>query len=113
MFLRKAAIRPAHTATFLPRSQMNNTVHTKYDPNPMIDSVMNKLQLKNDAAVARTLKVAPPIIAKVRNRNLPVGGYLLMRLGEVTGMSVRDIQALMGDRRVRCRMPGMSVRRPA
>lgn len=109
----KAAIRRTHTATFLPRNQMNDTVNTKYDPNPMIDSVMNKLQLKNDAAVANTLKVARPIIAQVRKRDLPVGGYLLMRIGEVTGVSVRDLQALMGDRRVRFRMPGMTARRPA
>lgn len=92
---------------------MNNTVNTQYDPNQMIDSVMSKLQLKNDAAVAETLKVARPIIAQVRKRSLPVGGYLLMRIGEVTGMSVRDLQALMGDRRLRCRMPGLSARRPA
>lgn len=77
----------------------------KYDPNNLIDTVINKLELKNDEGIARLLKVATPIIAHVRNRRLPVGGYMLIRLGEVTGMSVPDLKALMGDRRRRCRMP--------
>lgn len=78
----------------------------KFDPNNLIDTVINKLDLKNDEGIARLLKVATPIIDHVRNRRLPVGGYMLIRLGEVTGMSVCDLKALMGDRRTRCRMPG-------
>ena len=75
-----------------------------YDPNKLIDAVTARLALKNDAAVARALKVETPIIEKVRSNNLPLGGYLLMRLGEITGMSVTDLQDLMGDRRRKFRM---------
>jgi hypothetical protein len=81
-----------------------NTTEKKYDPNHLIDAVSAKLDLKNDAAVARALKVETPIIEKVRSNRLPLGGYLLMRLREVTGMSVTDLQDLMGDRRRKFRM---------
>ena len=81
-----------------------NTLQKTYDPNNLIDAVTRKLSLKNDAAVARALKVETPIIEKVRSNNLPLGGYLLMRLREVTGMSVADLQDLMGDRRRKFRM---------
>lgn len=81
-----------------------NTAEKKYNPNKLIDAVTAKLELKNDAAVARALKVETPIIEKVRNNRLPLGGYLLMRLGEITGMSVTDLQDLMGDRRRKFRM---------
>ncbi len=81
-----------------------NTLQKTYDPNNLIDAVTAKLSLKNDAAVARALKVETPIIEKVRSNNLPLGGYLLMRLREVTGMSVTDLQDLMGDRRRKFRM---------
>lgn len=81
-----------------------NTNQKTYDPNNLIDAVTARLALKNDAAVARALKVETPIIEKVRSNKLPLGGYLLMRLREVTGMSVTDLQDLMGDRRRKFRM---------
>ncbi|MBZ2206621.1 hypothetical protein [Massilia soli] len=81
-----------------------NTNQKKYDPNNLIDAVTARLALKNDAAVARALKVEAPIIEKVRSNKLPLGGYLLMRLRELTGMSVNDLQDLMGDRRRKFRM---------
>jgi hypothetical protein len=81
-----------------------NTIQKTYDPNNLIDAVTKRLALKNDAAVARALKVETPIIEKVRSNHLPLGGYLLMRLRELTGMSVTDLQDLMGDRRRKFRM---------
>ena len=81
-----------------------NTNQKTYDPNNLIDAVTARLALKNDAAVARALKVETPIIEKVRSNKLPLGGYLLMRLREVTGMSGTDLQDLMGDRRRKFRM---------
>lgn len=92
----------------MPSSKKNmneqNPTEKKYDPNNLIDAVTARLALKNDAAVARALKVETPIIEKLRNNRLPLGGYLLMRLREVTGMSVTDLQELMGDRRRKFRM---------
>lgn len=92
----------------MPSSKKNmnelNPSEKKYDPNNLIDAVTARLELKNDAAVARALKVETPIIEKVRTSRLPLGGYLLMRLREVTGMSVTDLQDLMGDRRRKFRM---------
>lgn len=83
--------------------ELNIPVKT-YDPSKLIDAVTARLALKNDAAFARALKVDAPIIEKVRSNNLPLGGYLLMRLREITGMSVTDLQDLMGDRRRKFRM---------
>ena len=70
-----------------------------YDPNNLLDSLIEKLHLKNDAALSRALEVAPPVISKIRHRALPVGASLLIRMHEVTQMSIRELRALMGDRR--------------
>jgi hypothetical protein len=35
---------------------------------------------------------------------LPVGASLLIRMHEVTGMSIRDLRDLMGDRRTKYRL---------
>lgn len=76
----------------------------QYDPNHLLDDIAHKLQLKNDAALARTLEVTAPMISKVRNFRLPVGASLLIRMHEVTGLPVRELQDLMGDRRTKFRL---------
>lgn len=75
-----------------------------YDPSNLLDNLIEKLDLKNDAALSRTLEVAPPVISKVRNRKLPVGASLLVKMHEVSGMSIRELRNLMGDRRDKFRM---------
>jgi hypothetical protein len=82
---------------------------TSYNPNHLLDVLIGKLQLKNDAALARALEVAPPVISKVRHYRLPVGASLLIRMHEVTDMSIRDLRDLMGDRRDKYRPVGASA----
>jgi hypothetical protein len=75
-----------------------------YDPNKLLDALIEKLGLKNDAALSRALEVAPPVISKVRHRRLPVGASLLIRMHEETGMNVKELRSLMGDQRARFRI---------
>lgn len=75
-----------------------------YDPNNLLDSLIEKLHLKNDAALSRALEVAPPVISKIRHRRLPVGASLLIRMHEVSDLSIRDLRILMGDRRDKFRI---------
>jgi hypothetical protein len=63
--------------------------------------------LKNDAALARALEVAPPLISKIRHRRLPVGASLLIRMHEVTDLPVHELRELMGDRRQKYRISDM------
>jgi hypothetical protein len=77
-----------------------------YNPNHLLDILLGKMQLKNDAALSRMLEVAPPVISKIRHHRLPVGASLLIRMHEVTGMSIRDLRDLMGDRRTKYRLSG-------
>lgn len=75
-----------------------------YDPNNLLDSLIKQLSLKNDAALARALEVAPPVISKIRHKRLPVGASLLIRMHEVSDLSIMDLRALMGDRREKFRI---------
>jgi hypothetical protein len=70
-----------------------------YNPNNLLDVLINMMDLKNDAALSRALDVAPPVISKIRHRRLPVGAALLIRMHEVTAMSIKDLRDLMGDQR--------------
>lgn len=75
-----------------------------YDPNRLLDSLIDRLKLKNDAALSRALEVAPPVISKIRHRRLPVGASLLIRMHEVSDLSIRELRELMGDRRTKYRL---------
>jgi hypothetical protein len=75
-----------------------------YNPNRLLDSLLQNMQLKNDAALSRMLEVAPPVISKIRHQRLPVSGAVLLRMHETTGMSIGDLRFLMGDRRTKYRL---------
>jgi len=77
---------------------------TSYDPNRLLDALLEKMSLKNDAALSRMLEVAPPVISKIRHRRLPIGASLLIRMHETTEMSIRELRDLMGDRRTKYRL---------
>ena len=75
-----------------------------YDPNAMLDTILAKMQLRNDAALSRLLEIQAPVISKIRHHRMPVSGALLVRIHEATGLSVRTLQDLMGDRRSKFRL---------
>ena len=75
------------------------TSQTEYNPDKLLDALLDRLVLKNDAALARALEVAPPVISKIRHRKMVVGAALLIRMHEITHISIKELRALMGDRR--------------
>jgi plasmid maintenance system antidote protein VapI len=77
-----------------------------YDPNNLLDHLINKLNLKHDAALSRALEVSPPVISKIRHSRIPIGASLLLRMHETTGMTVKELRNLMGDRRAKWRIVG-------
>src|SRR3954463_1886803 len=87
-------------------SQTNHTLTSQqtYDPNHLLDVMLEKLKLKNDAALSRALEVAPPVISKIRHRRLPVGASMLIRMHEVTNLSVGELREILGDRRQKYRI---------
>ncbi len=76
-----------------------------YDPARLLDALLERLQLKNDAALSRLLEIEAPTISKIRNRRVNVGATLLLRMHEVSNLSIDELRLLMGDRRARLRLP--------
>ena len=72
-----------------------------YDPNNLFDSLKDRLNLKNDAALSYELEVGPPVISNIRHKRIPISASLLIRIHDVTGLSIKDLRTLMGDRRDR------------
>lgn len=73
---------------------MGNSI--AYDPNRLLDALIDRLSLKNDAALAAALEVAPPVISKIRHFRLPVGASMLINMEEESGLSIRELKKLLG-----------------
>nr|WP_315218240.1 hypothetical protein [uncultured Duganella sp.] len=76
-----------------------------YDPNRLLDALLARLGLKNDAALSRLLGVEAPTISKIRHHRVRVGPAILLRMHEVSDLSIEELRSLMGDRRARLRLP--------
>lgn len=82
----------------------NLLANETYNPNNLLDALIERMNLKNDAALSRVLEVQPPVISKIRHRRLPVGASLLIRMHEESGLSIKELRELMGDQREKQRI---------
>lgn len=79
--------------------QMHNVAlleNPDYSPEDLLSSLEERFNLKNDAHLARALRVAPPYISKIRNRHLPVSDAFLIRLHDATGLPINELRSMMG-----------------
>jgi plasmid maintenance system antidote protein VapI len=67
---------------------------SSFVPNMLLDTLIEKMNLKNDAELCRVLEVQPPIISKIRHRKLTVGATILLRMHEKSEISIRELKAL-------------------
>ena len=76
-----------------------------YDPNRLFAYLTHFLQLKNDIALSRTLRVSHALLVAIREQRLTITGAILLQMQEVSQLSIVELRTLMGDRRHTCRMP--------
>jgi hypothetical protein len=100
--LHVATIKPSKNLTYGTLDIM--TTKESYNPDNLLSSLISQLNLKNDAALSRALEVAPPMISKIRHRRLPVAASLLIRMHEISALSIKELRELMGDRRDKFRI---------
>lgn len=70
-----------------------------YTPERLLDTLIDTLRLKNDAALARELGVTPAVISRIRHKKMAIGATILLTMHEVSFLGIRDLRSLMGDRR--------------
>lgn len=79
-------------------------VRTSYDPNRLFDTLLKKMQWRNDTILAQKLKVHIDVVRRIRTRTLPLGASMLLWLQEASGISIPELRQIMGDRRMRLRL---------
>jgi hypothetical protein len=78
--------------------------HMVYNPNRLLDTLIERMGLKDDGALSRRLKVAKRVLWNIRHGRLPVAASMLLWMHEATGISICELRALMGDRRTKYRL---------
>ena len=68
-----------------------------FDPNALFDTIIKESQLKNDAALARSLGVAPPTISNMRRQRLQVGPSMILSILEHHHMPLARIRRLLAN----------------
>jgi hypothetical protein len=69
-----------------------------YDPNRLLDRLIVKMSLENDAALARELQVDKRIISMLRKGSLSMGIPMLVLIHSVTGMDAQELRDLLAVR---------------
>lgn len=67
-----------------------------YNPNALVDGLIRAMAVKNDAELARMLRIGQPILSKVRSLRAPVTAGLLLRMHTVTKVPVSHLCSMMG-----------------
>jgi hypothetical protein len=93
---------------FTPKTVEADNPH--YNPEALLAALMRLLGVKNDRQLAIRLDVQASQICKIRKRTLSVAPSLLISMHEDTGLSLRQLRALMGDYRDNT---GPSAKHPA
>lgn len=64
--------------------------------NALLDKLTAKLNLKNDAALSRAMRVAPPVISKLRHARIAFGPVYIITAHKLTGWTILEIEAHLG-----------------
>jgi hypothetical protein len=84
---------------------MNESTQTYfYDPNRLLNMVMQKIGVASDEALTARLRVSSAIIRSLRAGTLPVGASLLIWMSEISDMTVVELRRVLGDRRAKFRL---------
>lgn len=65
------------------------------DTNGLLDTIIARNSLKNDAALARFFEVAPPVISKMRHGRLPVGATMILSMLDREIMTLAEIRSFV------------------
>ena len=91
-----------HNIIPTPESAMRKKALLKiasYSPENFLNRLLGKMQLKNDAALARVLEVTPAVVSRIRNKRVPVSANLLLMIHETTEIAIPELRRMMGDSR--------------
>ena len=81
-----------------------NGANEDYNPELLLNELMDRMHLKEDAELAKRLRMDKRLLGQIRERRLQVSGSMLMQMQEATGITIAELRRILGDRRSKSRM---------
>lgn len=95
------------------RKTVNDLLESNaYNPGQLLDHLLDKCGLKNDAALCRKFDIKPPTLSKVRHRVLPINGDLLVRFYDLSGIEIDELREIAGIPKTEIHLPPKPIPRP-
>lgn len=85
-------------------NKLNLIKATRYDPNHLLNCLLNITGVASDVALARKLKISARVITMMRERKISISASMMMWLHEATGLTIEELRGLLGDRRAKHRL---------
>jgi hypothetical protein len=70
-----------------------------YSPSDLIDHLKALYNLKNDLSFSKTFGFSPAHISKLRHKKTIVSPHFLLRIHDVSQISISDLKKMMKDNR--------------
>jgi hypothetical protein len=79
--------------------------YRQYDPNRLLDALLDRLDLSSDQALAQHLHISFKTLDKIRSGALQLSATLLLHMAERAATNMEELRSIVGDRRKKLRMP--------
>jgi hypothetical protein len=86
------------------KSQGSAGAPEDYDPELLLDSLLARMHLTEDAELAKRLRMDKRLLGQIRERRLQISGSMLMLMQEASGITIAELRRILGDRRSTSRM---------
>lgn len=74
-------------------------IHGTYDPKMLLDFLRKTLSIETDAKLAAKFGVGAALISKIRHGTHDISSEFLIKIHDVTGVTIIGLREIMGDRR--------------
>ncbi|HYD58938.1 MAG TPA: hypothetical protein VEC35_01190 [Noviherbaspirillum sp.] len=74
----------------------DNLTNPAYTPENLLDVLAARLKVPNDAQLSKALRIDPAMVSKLRSKKAELSAALMVRMHDVSGMTIREIRELAG-----------------
>lgn len=84
---------------------MENTIaSSKYDPNRLLNTLMERLGLSGDKELSQRLNISTKVLRKIRTGELTISASMLLWMAECAQTTIEELRSILGDRRRKLRL---------
>jgi hypothetical protein len=77
----------------------NDAQDKVFDPSKLLDLIKERFAVQTDSQLAELLNMTSPQISRIRHCGVPLSASALIKIHEISGLPIKRLKSLCGDRR--------------